>query len=112
MTQRLVDRFDLADREELLRHLGVDLRYVTGPGQEHRLREDGLYQDHWGVLRRPMTVEGLDRDGKAWSWTYKHLHQAPLAACDGQEITVSGTAVNCSAGPEDITVCLDCRLYL
>ncbi|MHC4092553.1 MAG: DUF7507 domain-containing protein, partial [Planctomycetota bacterium] len=28
----------------------------------------------------------------------------PADACDGDEVTISGTATNCSAGPEDITI--------
>jgi hypothetical protein len=33
--------------------------------------------------------------------------EAPAAACDGDEITVSGTATNCSGGPEDITITIN-----
>jgi hypothetical protein len=33
--------------------------------------------------------------------------EAPAAACDDEEITVSGTATNCSAGAEDITITIN-----
>ena len=79
--ERMVQHFRVADREALLQRLGVDLRYVMGPsfaGQQLRVLDDGMVQDHWGVIRRPMTVEGVDRTGLAWSWTYRHVHRSPL----------------------------------
>jgi uroporphyrinogen decarboxylase len=81
VTERLLSHFGLSDKEALLQRLGVDLRYVMGPsfrGQQMRVHEDGLVQDHWGVLRKPMTVEGTDRTGRAWRWTYQHVHASPL----------------------------------
>jgi uroporphyrinogen decarboxylase len=77
VTGRLVRRLGVADKEALLQRLGVDLRYVSGPVAPARER-DGLFEDHWGVLRRPVTVEGVDRTGRAWSWSYQHVHTAPL----------------------------------
>jgi len=80
---RLQQHFGAADREALLKRLQVDLRYVMGPsfaGQQFRQLDDGMVQDHFGVIRRPMTVEGVDRTGHAWSWTYRHVHLAPLQA--------------------------------
>ena len=84
VTQRLLGHYGLADREQLLRRLGVDLRYVMGPsfcGQQFHIHDGGLIEDHWGVLRQPMTLEGVDKTGRQWTWTYKHLHRSPLGAC-------------------------------
>ncbi|MBI5538349.1 MAG: hypothetical protein HY898_36840 [Deltaproteobacteria bacterium] len=81
VTDRLVRHYGVADKEALLTQLGVDLRYVMGPsyrGLQMRVHDDGLVEDHWGVLRKPMTVEGTDRVGRAWSWTYQHVHTSPL----------------------------------
>ena len=83
MTERLVAHFALDNTEALLRKLGVDLRYVMGPsfmGQQMRVQQDGLVQDHWGVLRKPMTVQGTDRTARSWTWTYQHVHSSPLQA--------------------------------
>jgi len=85
VTDRLIEHYRVADREQLLRLLNVDLRYVMGPsfaGQQFRVHDDGLIQDHWGVLRKAMEVSGTDKNGRQWSWTYKHLHGPPLAGCD------------------------------
>ena len=82
VTERLIQHFGVADREALLQRLEVDLRYVMGPsfaGQQFHVHHDGLVEDHWGVLRKPMTVNGTDRNGRDWSWTYRHLHRSPLA---------------------------------
>ena len=82
VTRRLIDHFGVPGKEELLLRLNVDLRYVMGPsfaGQQFRLHDDGTIEDHWGVLRQPVTINGTDRVGRAWSWTYKHLHRSPLA---------------------------------
>jgi len=81
VTARLQAHHDLPDREALLQKLGVDLRYVMGPsfaGQQFRTHDDGLVEDHWGVMRRAMTVEGTDRTGRSWSWSYRHVERAPL----------------------------------
>jgi uroporphyrinogen decarboxylase len=78
---RLLEHYQVEDREALLRRLGVDLRYVMGPsfeGQQLRVLPDGKVQDHWGVVRRFMTVDGVDRTGRQWTWTYKHVDRAPL----------------------------------
>ena len=82
VTQGLMKHFGVTCKETLLQRLNVDLRYVMGPsfaGQQFRLRDDQLIEDHWGVLRRRMTVTGADRFDRPWSWTYKQLHQSPLA---------------------------------
>ncbi|RKX34017.1 MAG: hypothetical protein DRP71_08440 [Verrucomicrobia bacterium] len=84
VTQRLIDHFGLSDKEELRRRLNVDLRYVMGPsfaGQQLHIHDDGMIEDHWGVLRQPITVSDVDRNGRPWSWTYSHLHKAPLRNC-------------------------------
>ncbi len=84
ITDRLIEHYGVGDRGQLLARLGVDMRYVMGPsfaGQQFRVHDDGLIEDHWGVRREAMTVSGEDRTGRAWSWNYKHLHTAPLAEC-------------------------------
>ena len=81
VTSRLLAYHNLGHEEQLLERLGVDLRYVMGPafaGQQLRRREDGMTVDHWGVVRRPMTVEGTDRAERSWTWSYLHVHQPPL----------------------------------
>jgi uroporphyrinogen decarboxylase len=78
VSERLQRALGLADQEALLARLGVDLRYVSGPSCPPRLREDGLIVDHWGVARRPITVEGVDRAGRAWRWSYQHVACPPL----------------------------------
>jgi len=81
VSARLRELLGAPDQEALLRALHVDLRYVMGPryrGQQLARRDDGLVIDHWGVPRRPMTVEGVDRTGRAWSWSYQHVDAPPL----------------------------------
>jgi len=81
VTERLLRHYGARDKEALLQTLGVDLRYVMGPsfvGLQMKKHDDGLVEDHWGVLRKPMTVEGTDRTGRAWTWTYQHVHRSPL----------------------------------
>ena len=88
VTDRLIEHYGVSDRVDLLQMLNVDLRYVMGPsfaGQQFRLHADGLIEDHWGVLRSPMTVSGADKHGREWAWTYKHLHACPLADCQSVE---------------------------
>jgi uroporphyrinogen decarboxylase len=56
-------------------------------GQQLRVLGDGLIEDHWGVVRKPMTVQGTDRTGRPWTWTYQHAHSSPLqGACSVREI--------------------------
>ncbi len=81
VTERLLRHYGAPDKEALLQTLGVDLRYVMGPsfvGLQMKKHDDGLVEDHWGVLRKAMTVEGTDRTGRAWTWTYQHVHKSPL----------------------------------
>ncbi len=80
VTERLLKHFGFSDKEELLRHFDVDLRYVPGPsyvGQALHTYEDGTVEDLWGVCRRIMTIE---RSG--YRWTYSHVTKSPLAAMD------------------------------
>jgi uroporphyrinogen decarboxylase len=77
---RLRGLLGVPDQESLLRALDVDLRYVSGPCAPGQTREDGLSVDHWGVPRRTMTVDGTDRTGRAWLWTYQHVDHPPLEA--------------------------------
>jgi uroporphyrinogen decarboxylase len=80
LTERLLDHLGLETKEQLLRRLEVDLRYVEGPsyvGQEMRRHADDAADDLWGVRRRTVTVE---RAGV--SWTYKHVVESPLAAAE------------------------------
>lgn len=82
VTERLVAERGLADKEALLEELGVDLRYHLGPkyvGRPLRTFRDGTVEDHWGVPRAWMTVDGVRRDGETWSWRYKHVARPPLA---------------------------------
>lgn len=78
VTATLVRHFGLPDRESLLRHLGIDLRYVEGPsyvGQALRTHPDGSVEDLWGVRRQPKTVSG-----GGYAWTYQHVVESPLQA--------------------------------
>lgn len=78
VTARLCRDLGLANKEALLRHFGVDLRYVEGPayvGQSLRQHPDGSVEDLWGVRRLPKTVTGA-----GYTWTYQHVVEAPLAA--------------------------------
>jgi uroporphyrinogen decarboxylase len=73
----------LEDNEAVRRRFEVDLGYFNGPALRAQLEapgEDGAVEDHWGVRRKLSTVNGTRRDGKPYSWTYKHLHESPLAA--------------------------------
>jgi len=82
VTDRLVTEGGFADAEVLLEHLGVDLRYHLGPkyvGRPLATFADGTAEDHWGVPRMTMTVQGVRRDGRPWSWRYKHVARPPLA---------------------------------
>jgi len=75
----------LPDAEAVLRRFGVDLRYFNGPVlKEPRGRDlpDGVEQDHWGVERKTVTVEGSRRDGTSYAWTYRHLLRSPLAEAE------------------------------
>jgi len=81
VTARLIRHYGVTDKEALMKALGVDLRYVMGPsfvGLQMRVHDDGLVEDHWGVLRKAMTVTGTDRTGREWTWTYQHVHSSPL----------------------------------
>lgn len=76
---RLQAELKLSDREGLLRHFGVDLRYFRGPTPPSRTEPGEITVDHWGVKREGRTVTGRRRDGQCYTWHYHHLAQAPLA---------------------------------
>lgn len=76
ITSALLQHIHLPDKEALLRHFGVDLRYVEGPsyvGQTLRAHPDGSVEDLWGVRRQAKTVAG-----GGYTWTYQHVVQSPL----------------------------------
>lgn len=78
VTEGLLRHLNLPDRESLLRHLGIDLRYVEGPawvGQALRQYPDGSVEDLWGVRRRAASVSG-----KGYGFTYQHVVLSPLEA--------------------------------
>ncbi len=78
--QRLQDHLGLDDREGVLRHFDVDLRYVEGPafvGQDRRVHPDGSVEDLWGVRRKIVEVEG-----EGYTWRYKEVVDPPLARAE------------------------------
>jgi uroporphyrinogen decarboxylase len=83
VTERLLGELCLPDREALLRHFGVDLRYVAGPGfvgLQRRRFEDGSVEDLWGVRRKAMTVDTAEG-----GWWYQHVVKSPLAGAETAE---------------------------
>lgn len=73
---KLVSHLGLANIEEVLRHLDVDLRYYRGPsyvGRELRKFDDGTSEDLWGVVRKSVQV-----DTGVYQWTYSHVVKSPL----------------------------------
>ena len=85
VSARLAEALGVADGEELLREVGADLRYFRGPGlaaEQVESAADGSFSDHWGVRRKLHTVTGTDKNGRAYTWTYKHLVGSPLAAAE------------------------------
>jgi uroporphyrinogen decarboxylase len=76
--ERLQQHLGVADRESVLSHFDVDLRYVEGPafvGQDRTVHPDGSVEDLWGVRRKLVEVTG---DG--YTWRYKEVVAPPLAA--------------------------------
>ncbi len=77
---RLCESLRLGSEEDMLRHLGIDLRYYRGPsytGAPFGQPSDGVAEDLWGVLRKKMTVEG-----GSYNWTYSHVVSSPLETAD------------------------------
>lgn len=75
--QRLALDLGLPDKEAILEHFDVGLRYVEGPafvGRERTRHADGSYEDLWGVRRRIMEV-----CGEGYTWRYSHVVEHPLA---------------------------------
>lgn len=81
ITRRLIDHFGLSCREELLQHLDVDFRYISGPeytGPKLQSAEDGSWRvDHWGVKRLRMELPS--------GGTYWEVKDFPLAAAGSVE---------------------------
>ena len=78
--QRLQQHLGASEREAVLQHFDVDLRYVEGPafvGQRRRVHPDGSVEDLWGVRRRVVEVQG---DG--FTWRYKEVVDPPLARAE------------------------------
>jgi uroporphyrinogen decarboxylase len=76
VTDKLLGHYGLSTREELLRHLDVDFRYIEGPpyiGPELAVDERGNATDHWGVPRVRVEVG----DGPQAS-TYREVVAFPL----------------------------------
>jgi uroporphyrinogen decarboxylase len=76
VTARLLDRFGLSSKEQLLQHFNVDFRYIDGPayiGPEPVVRADGGKEDHFGVPRKRVSYgEGSQRG------TYSEVAAFPL----------------------------------
>ena len=69
---RLKSRLGMTENEEVLRHLGIDLRHPRQPyvGPPLRQHADGSWTDAWGVRRRPVPHE---------HGTYDEIIHHPLA---------------------------------
>ena len=77
---RLAGELGVSGAEGVLKKFDADLRYYRGPGMTPAtLGQDGLFADHWGVKRKLQTVSGRRRDGRPYTWMYKHLAASPLA---------------------------------
>jgi len=85
VTDKLLRHYGLSTREELLRRLDVDFRYIEGPayvGPELAVDEEGSATDHWGVSRVRVEVGG----GLQTS-TYREVVDFPLQdAADVAEV--------------------------
>jgi uroporphyrinogen decarboxylase len=76
VTARLLEHFGFSNREELLRHLDVDFRYIEGPkyvGPEPEIHPDGSVEDHWGVPRVRVEVGSAGQ-----STVYREVLDFPL----------------------------------
>jgi uroporphyrinogen decarboxylase len=76
VTSRLVGELGVDGEEELLRKLGVDLRYLAPAyvGPEPELGPDGSWRDIWGVWRRRVSYGG---------GAYDEVTVSPLAEAQG-----------------------------
>lgn len=75
--EKLLRHYGFTDREQLLRHFDVDFRYVEGPryiGPTPAVHADGSVEDHWGVPRVLVEIEG-DAGAKA---SYREVLDFPL----------------------------------
>ncbi|MDP7636178.1 MAG: uroporphyrinogen decarboxylase family protein [Phycisphaerae bacterium] len=82
---RLADELGVADTEGVLRKFDVDVRYFRGPGAANYASEtaDETFEDQWGVRRQWHCVTGQRKDGRPYTWRYKHLVHSPLAEAQG-----------------------------
>jgi len=83
VTAKLIEQYDFFSREELLQHFDVDFRYLEGPkyiGPEPVVRADGAKEDHFGVLRRPVSYGVGNRTG-----TYYEVAEYPLGKATSLE---------------------------
>jgi len=74
---KLLARYGLATREDLLQHFDVDFRYIDGPryiGPESVVHADGSVEDHFGVPRVRMQVGSGDHTA-----AYREVIDFPLA---------------------------------
>ncbi|MGD9126608.1 MAG: uroporphyrinogen decarboxylase family protein [Planctomycetia bacterium] len=61
--EKLMNHYGFTDREQLLQKFDVDFRYIEGPkyiGPEPATHDDGSIEDHWGVPRVLVEIEGAD----------------------------------------------------
>jgi len=83
---RLKSRLGMTENEEVLRHLGIDLRHPRQPyvGPPLRQHADGSWTDAWGVRRRPVPHE---------NGTYDEIIHHPLAGVkDAGELAAFASA--------------------
>lgn len=70
---RLKKHWSMQTEEELLEHIGCDLRVLKGPTYENRRLADGSILDHWGVRRKLVTYGEGEYRG-----TYAEVIESPL----------------------------------
>ncbi len=76
ITTRLLNRFGLSSKEELLQRFNVDFRYIDGPayvGPEPAVQADGAIEDHFGVPRKRVSYGEGNQSG-----TYSEVIAYPL----------------------------------
>ncbi|MHB1483171.1 MAG: uroporphyrinogen decarboxylase family protein [Saccharofermentanales bacterium] len=78
VTKKLMDRIGCADKDELLKKLGIDFRFIEGSiftGPVQPVSDDGSKSDIWGVRRKSVMID-QDDPGKG---SYEHVTGHPLA---------------------------------
>lgn len=76
ITEKVKTKLGLTDTEQLLKQFNVDVRVIPGPkyiGRELKKYSDGRDEDLWGVIRKPVTVQGKD-----FQQTYMEVDKSPL----------------------------------